>query len=411
MFVVAIIIFSLLIGKIITVYNATSQNKCLDLIILYIIHSFFFLGAAYNNLRFVVFLFFLLLTYKRNILFRPMCSYYLFLIWGVISLMHSAFIGYGILMIVKFVIPLFFLMYAYNAINDKEDFVILLKRCCYAFPFFIIMSIYPLPLLGSVFIPVFGSWSAKGCDLFSVLICVPLALYLLFGERKFLYISILFLLPPFTLIRRAAIGASLLSISVFYIYKKGIKSILPITMILILALSMILFIPPLRKRFWGGDKGNISRLNNKELLSSTKYISSSGRDLMWKYALTKFYKGNEMAGCGLGTMKSFLRKDGTASQSFAMLHNDHLHILIETGIIGLTLWIVTFLQLIISMIQILIKKSVDKVLKISAACALSATLALLFNMYYANMLSGFSTSICTFILIGCFLKLKSVCVA
>lgn len=408
MFIIALIITLLLVSKIIVTYNSTSSNKSLDLIILYITQCFFFLGTVYNNLRFLIFIIFLILTYRGQILFRPLYSYYLFIIWGIITLIYTDSISFGVLMIVKFIIPLFFLMYAYNAINNEDDFITILKRTCYVFPFFILVSIYPLPSLGSVTLPIFSSWSAKGCDLFSVLICVPLALYILYNERKYLYLSIFFLLPPFTLIRRAAIAASLISIGVFYFYKKGIKAIVPIIMLALFTLSLILCITPLKNRFFGGDKGDVSHLSNKELISSTEHISSSGRDFMWKYALAKYYKKHEVKGCGLGTMKVFLRNDKKTSQSFAMLHNDHLHILIETGIIGLALWIITFLKLIISMIQILIAHSGNRILKVSAACALSSTLALLFNMYYANMLSGFSTLPCSFIFIGCFLKLKAL---
>ena len=407
MVILEIIAFSLLIASLLITSGKKSPNKRLDLIALYILQAFFFINTLFNNLRSALFIGIMLLTYRGGWIFRSFIPYYVFILWGLFTLSYSGSIHYGIMMIVKFLLPLFFAMYAYQAIKSPEDYVEMLKRVCRYLPLLAILSTYPITLLGDITFNLFMGWG-KSCDIFAILICVPLTLYAITQERKYLWYTFLMLLPSFTLIRRAAIAGSLLCIGTFFFFRKGIKAIIPITAIGIVTLALILSIAPLRTRFFGGDKGDISGLSNKELLSSTDHIQTSGRDAMWTYALEQFYSGHEIIGCGLGTMKVFLRNDSEASEHFSLLHNDHLHILIETGAIGLSLWILSYLKILSYAYRAARRNSNPYLLRASAVCTMAAIFSIAFNMYYANMLSSLASLPCTFILIGCFLKLRTL---
>ena len=136
---------------------------------------------------------------------------------------------------------------------------------------------------------------------------------------------------------------------------------------------------------------------------------------MWKQVKDMFYVGNEIWGCGLGTMKSYLRgnEERGETEHFAMLHNDHLHLLIETGLVGIGILSFFAFSVIISLVRNM-RNIPDKKSGRYAAnfCALASFLAIVFCMFFSNILSQVWEIVVCFMFIGMAMGLneKQLCV-
>lgn len=402
-----------IVFKISITYNKriSKNDKVINILSLFIFANFFYFSQQIDNTIYFILLGALLIFQIKSLRFNNYLRIYLiFLLYSTLTLSYSQSIVEGLKMILKFILPILFLIIGYSTIINKDTFIkFLYKSKKYFIPLSIISC---LPALLADFTKeyhIFRSWVAGNAYSCTLLACIPLSLYYLTKNKKYLINSIIMGTPAFALIRRAAIGGYFLIISTYLYMRKGIRSILILSFCLITFISIILAVPSMRERFFGGDKGDVTQKSNSEILSSTDNISTSGREFMWAYVIEKFYVGNEIKGCGLGSMKKFLR-DNTEGESahFEILHNDHLHILIETGLIGIILYELFYVVIIFSSFKIMVNREKDPVLRISAMCSLAMTLALIFFMYFGNLLSvPFSISI-PYLFIGFFLKLNKV---
>ena len=402
-----------IVFKISITYNKRISNndKVINILSLFIFANFFYFSQQIDNTIYFILLGALLIFQIKSLGFNNYLRIYLiFLLYSTLTLSYSQSIVEGLKMILKFILPILFLIIGYSTIINKDTFIkFLYKSKKYFIPLSIISC---LPALLADFTKeyqIFRSWVAGNAYSCTLLACIPLSLYCLTKNKKYLINSIIMGTPAFALIRRAAIGGYFIIISTYLYMRKGIRSILILSFCLITFISIILAVPSMRERFFGGDKGDVTQKSNSEILSSTDNISTSGREFMWAYVIEKFYVGNEIKGCGLGSMKKFLR-DNTEGESahFEILHNDHLHILIETGLIGIILYELFYVVIIFSSFKIMVNREKDPVLRISAMCSLAMTLALIFFMYFGNLLSvPFSISI-PYLFIGFFLKLNKI---
>lgn len=405
--VVSTVIFVALLYKLLSNFYFKKSDSN-DLAIWFVILSMFFLSTLYSNILLFVTLLPIISKIKSIKLNIPVILYIVFLTYCVINVLclsRNAF--YGIMMILKLLIPFVLLLFGYNTINKSTDYDSILKRIIAFIPVFSILCSFPISARQKYLTPIFKSWSAGDAELFAVLIAVPFTIYILYREKKYLKKALWFFLTPLTMIRRTVLGGQFIVVALFAIYKKGIKAIIIIGIFFILSIVMILNVPQLKNRFFGGDKGSIENVSNIELISSTKYISTSGRSFMWDYMTEKFYTGHEIFGCGLGTMKSYLRENsGGETESFEMLHNDQLHLKIELGLFGMALFYLFVLSLVFKTTMILIRnKEHDKLLVASAFCCLSMLVCVFFCMFFSNMLSQINEISVAFMFIGFFLKI------
>lgn len=399
------IIFTLLVKclNILTGRDAMGNIKILSL---FVTASFLYFTSPIRNIIYFFFVIILLLQIRKKIVFvAPINIYLIFLAYGCLTLTYSNSLKYGIMMVLKLVLPLLCYLIGYATVDSKEKFI---KFLCLSNKYFIVLALLCSEPIVSTFKPhmkIFVSWESGNTYIFAILLCIPLALYALTNNKKYLIESLIFSLPYITLIRRACFGAAVISSSIFLFFKKGLKAIIPICLGLLFVIIATLYIPSVRDRVFGGDKGDVSGMSNTELLS-TDNISSSGRDFMWEYVIEKFYVGNEIWGCGLGSMKSFLRNNVKGeTEHFEMLHNDHLHILIETGNVGIILYSLFFITVIFKAFNVLRRENIDYVVRVSALCSLMSMSSTLFCMYYGNLLSELSAIGFSFLLTGIFFKL------
>ena len=386
--------------------NIKARN--IKVLSLFVLSTFFYFNTLISNLLFFFFLILLLLlSVKRIKIAYPINIYVIFILYCCITLFYSESLWYGSLMVLKLILPLLFLLIGYNIIDTKEKFQYFLHRSHRYFIPIAILSSAPIVTIGKQYVKIFTSWESGNTYIYLIFLCIPLSLFFLTKRKKYLLESLIFTLPYLTLVRRASIGGAAIVSSLAYYFKKGIKAFIPIALGGCLLVTAVVTVPAFRDRFFGGDKGDVSGLSSKELLS-VENVSTSGREFMWAFVLDEFYVDNEIFGCGLGTMKKFLRNNADGdTEHFEILHNDHLHLLIETGIVGIILWGAFFLIIIITSLKVMRNQACDDILRLSAFCSLASTLAMLFCMYFGNLLSALTPVAVTFLFIGVFLRLKT----
>jgi O-antigen ligase len=316
----------------------------------------------------------------------------------------------GLLMLAKYFIPIILFIFAYHSLKCINDYLAWLKR---------INRVLVIYICVHGFAPI-GQWedSILGWNFFggehgymlAMFLGVPLSLYVQTKEKKYLLYALVYAIPSVTYMRRAAFAAYSLVLSLFLVYKYKIKGLILVVLLFVGIVFAILSSPELRERFFGGDRGkqNATSVSFEDLESGDVQINSSGRDAMWAIVTQKFYINKEYLGSGLGTMKKFLiSEDNKNRRFFLILHNDYLHLLCETGLIGLFLWVVFYLSIFISLLKSILKNK-NVLLRYSSLMNLGAFLSLGLIMYYANVVSSPNIFILPFILLGFHLKIVEI---
>ena len=373
--------------------------------LLCIISAFLFGSITSGNIRLLTFglLVLIYLFLKRNVFLTNLSInilFFLFFGWLIVTLFYSEDLTKGGLMLLKYFIPFMFMLFAYNSLSSKEDYLsfliyankIILIYICFCW----LKLVYPQ-------LSIFYA----SANIVAALSLVPIALYVIFKNKKNLYHAVIYFLPGFLLIRRAALGAMALSDSIYLFIRYKLKSIFIILFFFIIAIIIVFNDQNIKERVFGGDKQSTNityeELFNDNILDN---INTSGRSGMWEIVMDKFYKNHEMVGSGLGTMKHFLESELNSNRSaFLIIHNDYIHLLCETGWIGLSLWILYILNIFRILITSF-KKSKDIIIKNGNLVAIGSLTATSFNMYFDNIVSTTSTFILPFILIGFAMKLN-----
>ena len=108
-------------------------NRNLHFLLFSVATAMLFLGSfslvkyAYS----IILLLFIALTSFQLKFEKIIYIYLLFLLWCCFSLLNSLDKVQGIMMLIKYSLPLLYLWLGYNAINNKEDFLVFLKNANY----------------------------------------------------------------------------------------------------------------------------------------------------------------------------------------------------------------------------------------------------------------------------------------
>lgn len=385
-------------------------NNDVHWLFIVVVSSFFFGSNVLSLGRVVIFTLlclFIIIKKKWGLMNKEpiLRSFVVFYLWLLYTMTYSEGVTQGLLMLVKYIIPIIFFIFSYHAIQKEHDYIAWLHRInrinlIYIF----IHGIAPIGLLED---SLFGweFWGGAHGYSMAVFLGVPLTLYVKTGKKKYLLYALLYSLPAVTYIRRAAFGAYCIVMCLFLIYRYKLKGTIVICASLVVVIMAVFAMEPIKERVFGGDKGDASSVTMKDFERGEVEFNSSGRDVMWEIVWDKFYKGNEIKGVGLGTMKRFITSDSNEHRdNFMILHNDYLHLLCETGIIGVGLWITFFLTIMVKMLKVLLGKNAV-LLKYSALTAMGAFFAIGFIMYFANVVSGPFLFMQPFMLLGFHLKL------
>lgn len=352
----------------------------------------------------------LILTNRVKLKFELITnSYLIFFIWLLISLSYSSHLYEGLMLLIKYTIPLLFLWLGYNAISDNYSFYYFLKKSNIA------IVIYVL-LIGG-FSAKFTFWlylyASKVCliyagfaDFLTAVSVIPIVLYWRTKEIKYILCLAWFILSTVLDVVRTGLGGMFLVIlfASFFYYK--LKSVPFIFSAIILFIASILYIPNVNKKMFGDKAGKVTTEDIvRDNALSLDNIQTSGRENMWSITMNSLYEPDKTFGSGLGESMWLIRDLNKKLGIPALLHSDYVQILCDSGNVGIFFLIVFYISILIKVTHyVFFKKSSDWV-KLTGIMAVSSMTGIAFSMGFDNVVSHSMTSlIFPFIFIGFFLK-------
>lgn len=334
-------------------------------------------------------------------------SYLIFIAYCVFSLLFLSDNTFaGLMMLIKYTLPLLYLWLAYTAVNDSDDLAYFMKvttigMCVYA----LIIGGFSAKFLG----PLYGflNYGTGGlfisyaplADYFSSLIVVPICVYIITKKRIWLWATIWIILSTVLEVVRTGLGGITLAVSILFFTIYQIKAIPWIAAIVFISVITVFSVPAIREKMFEDEKVEMSSISADNINFNT--IKSHGREELWENNMKQFYYPNPATGSGIGSASGFLKNQ----KGLKLLHSDYVQILCDLGNVGLLLFIFFVICTILSIIHIAWKSTVPLVIKLTGGMALGSCGGTFFSMGFDNVVTyAQQCFVLPFILIGIFLK-------
>lgn len=335
--------------------------------------------------------------------------YLVFFLWLCYAMTYTSTHTDGMMMLIKYSLPMLFLWMGYSGLNNEKDLVILLKvvntvACVYCL-FIGGVGCKLMPWL--YYSPIGEQFSkyAGFADYLTSIFIVPILLYWLTKEKKYIFCALWMLLSTVLQSVRTGMGGMMLVFAFAMVLRYKIKAIPGLFLAGVLFLSIILFVPDVNKKFFGDAAGKVSATDIVQGdAMSLDNIEMSGREYIWKKVKEDCYYGNELTGKGLGETEHY-SKIQTYTKDILKVHNDYLILLCDTGNVGIILLIIFYISVIIKVSSHVMLRRCNPLVKLTGIMALSSMAGIAFCMYFDNVVSNSMQSmVMPYIYIGFFLK-------
>lgn len=352
----------------------------------------------------------LLVVGKIRVKFEAMTVMYsVFFLWLCYTMTYTSVPRDGAMMLIKFALPMLFLWLGYSAINNEKDLIVFLKvvnvaACVYCFFIGGFANTF-IPPLYMFSMGVFSTY-AGFADYLTVVFIVPLLLYWLTKEKKYIYCALWMVLSTVLQSVRTGMGGMMLVFCIALLLKNKAKAIPGLAIAGAMFIGVVLFVPSVNEKFFGEDAGTVSATDIVQGdAMSMENIEMSGREYMWERVLDNCYYGNETFGGGLGTSGRFVKDFGRENNYLEVMHNDYLQILCDTGIVGIVLLGIFYITVILKVTSNVALRRSSLLVKLTGIMALSSMVGIGFSMYFDNVVSNSMQSlVMPYIYLGFFLK-------
>jgi len=338
-------------------------------------------------------------------------SYCLFLLWAVVSaILFSSVPFQATMMLVKYFLPLLYLWLGYTAIKDSDDLLYFLKMvaigmCIYALLIGGFSAKFLSPLYaflnfksGGLFISY-----ASLADYFSSLIVVPIALFLITNEKKWIYATLWIILSTVLETVRTGLGGIFLATSLFLLTIYRMKSIPWIIGLCLLAVGIVFTVPSFREKMFMDQDTSISTFSTSD--ANFQNINSNAREYLWQINLHKFYEPSPITGSGLGESVEWMKNQ----PGLKLIHSDYVQILCDLGLVGIILLGFFVFVALYTIITSSWMRGVPDVIKLTGGIALGSCAGTFFSMGFDNVIAYAQQSyVIPFVMIGIFLKVKNL---
>lgn len=308
----------------------------------------------------------------------PIKLFLLFIAWTCIGLIYTPSLTFGIRMILKYLYPPLIALAA-SAIVDNT--IIFLKSGTWAriAAFISFFASKYLPMQGIIFAGVFWNTAALATN-YATWVIFSLALYSMgVDKKKNLLWASFFMLPCIIWVFRTNIFELSIALSAFFFIKYRLKSLPLIFGLAILALCALFYIPSVKsKMYFRPDEvtmtdfltGNVDENN----------INTSGRNEMWK-KVSPFYEDHPLIGSGTGRVQKYFYTEIIGFGRGGQLHNDLLLIKCDNGLIGLALFLASYIAILFHCVDIYHKSRNDwtKMCVLTAGASLFGMLVTLYS--------------------------------
>lgn len=362
----------------------------------------------------IVFLLFLLFSGKIKIKIDAIVgAYLLFLAWAVISTLVMSDAKYAAsMLLIKYSLPLLYLWLSYAAINDSYDLMFFLKAtvvgmCIYALFIggFAVKFLMPIWLFlcfksGGLFLSY-----APMANFFSGLIVIPLCLFLVTKQKKWLYAALWISMSTVLDTVRTGIGGLFLAGSFFLVTIFKGKSIPWIGALLAIGIGIIFTVPSFREKTFKNKDTELSNFSASD--ANFDNIESNAREFLWEMNMENFYYPAPTTGSGLGSVANFMKT--TERTTLEQIHSDYVQILCDLGLIGIILFGLFVVIAICEVTAISWKRNCPLVLKLTGGMALGSCAGIFFSMAFDNVVATAQQSlVIPFIMLGIYLKVKDL---
>jgi O-antigen ligase len=338
----------------------------------------------------------ILITSIYYIMIVVQVSYFSFKIWGiwVILLLSSLVLNFSLVGLqgtIQFIIPL---LVAYVTGGLKYDKKTIYKIASY-FKYLIIIILISTTLFSYIRFGIFGYGPATFAHLATIAGVLALSLYYNTTNKRYIMFYCLILLIPVLAMTRMGIFVLLL-IPIIHFHK--IFSFKKVTiLILIIPLSIYIFnLSSFQEKMFYDNEGSI-----KDISYSSDQMNFNGRIGINELLISSF-KLSPLLGNGPRFDYFILKKNNmTVSEA----HNDYLQILVCYGIIGLLLFLSSFILQIIKIKNIQIYSKTEKLIKITILTLVIPLILFMFTDTVLRMTYSFINYF--FALIGILMAVKN----
>ncbi|MBO5135398.1 MAG: O-antigen ligase family protein [Paludibacteraceae bacterium] len=353
---------------------------------------------------------FLLFSGKMRIrIDTTMTMYMTFFVWLCFAMTYTTTYWQGTMMLVKYSLPLLFLYLGYSSLTNEKDLIVFLKVVNYAACIYcLIMGGFAqhfIPWLYNFLMDILSVYAAFADFLVAVFI-VPIILYWLTKDKKYVYCALWMVLSTVLQSVRTGMGGMVL-VFMFAMYLRYKSRSLPgIFFAGAVFISVILFVPSVNEKFFGDDAGTVT---GEDIVQgnalSLDNIEMSGREYLWENAKKYCYEGHELIGSGLGTAEYFCKYLMYDDRRESKMHNDYIVLLCDTGNIGVGLLVLFYAVVIVKVIAHVVLRKSNVLVRLTGIMALSSMAGIAFCMYFDNVVSNSMQSmIIPYIYLGFFLK-------
>lgn len=336
--------------------------------------------------------------------------YSIFFLWLCYTMTYTPVPRDGAMMLIKYSLPILFLWLGYSAIGNEKDLIVFLKvvnvvACVYC-GFMGGFAATFIPPLYVFCIGIFSTY-AGFADFLTAVFIVPILLYWLTKEKKYIICALWMVLSTVLQSVRTGMGGMMLVLVIALLLRYKMKALPGVLFAGALFLGVILFVPEVNEKFFGEDAGTVSATDIVQGNAlSLDNIETSGREYTWELILDKFYRGHELKGSGLSIAKSHLLNAFLNREiGIGLIHNDYVQLLADTGIIGVCLLVLFYISVILSVVRNVFLRRSTTLVKLTGIMALSSMVGIAFCMYFDNVVSNSMQSmVMPYIYIGFFLK-------
>lgn len=338
-----------------------------------------------------------------------MLMYMVFFFWLCFAMTYTTTYWQGTMMLVKYSLPLLFLYLGYSSLSNEKDLIVFLKvvntaACVYC----LIMGGVSWKLTPWLyyFLDSILSVYAAFADFLVVVFIVPIILYWLTKDKKYIYCALWMVLSTVLQSVRTGMGGMVL-VFTFAMYLRYKQRALPgIVFAAAVFIGTILFVPSVNEKFFGEDAGTVT---GEDIVQgnalSLDNIEMSGREYIWENAKKYCYEGHEMIGKGLGSAEYFCKYKMYDNGKESKMHNDYIVLMCDTGNIGVGLLILFYAVVVLKVFAHVVLRKSTVLVKITGIMALSSMAGIAFCMYFDNVVSNSMQSmIIPYIFLGFFLK-------
>lgn len=265
----------------------------------------------------------------------PLKLYVIYLIWLVIGLFYSPSISYGIRVLLKYLYPLVFCLFASAAI---DNFPTALKASIAArWVAFISVLFSIIPFIGQFVPGVFWYGTALAINYISIMTFSVALFFFTDEKKKNFYWSLFFLIPCFLWVFRTSIMGSGIAIMAFAFIRWRIKSLPFIMGVLIVGVVAVFTIPSLNEKMFKKGSENITIENFREGGVTMDDVNTNAREAMWIFLEEKFYYPKPLIGSGTGAVQNYMYSHFVFG-GLKVPHSDFVQIKCDNGLIGLILY-------------------------------------------------------------------------